>query len=238
MKKSLFERLIEMGPGGKGWTSVLLNMQRRMHPTISKFSNVNFYEGKIEDHPECGEPDEGVSGIPWFSQDRRVVFVNTAKSIKHTVGEEVVGTSTRNLGECVGIVEAIDRLLRSNITPEQIGVIVPYLAQKSLVTSLLRQRIPREKFLRLHVNTVEGFQGNEKDFIIISLVRSNAGGFIGFVDDDQRMNVMLTRARKGLLVFGDSKTFEASAGGSSLWKEWIQWCSNHCIKLELDELVG
>ena len=238
LKRSVFEKLIERGPDVKGWTSVLLNTQRRMHPTISEFSNKNFYNNKIEDHPDCSEHDACIVQVPWFSHDKRVVLVNTSKSVKHAIGEEFVGTSTRNMSECVGIVEAIDRLLRSNVSPDQIGVIVPYLAQKSLVLNLLRQRIPRENFLRLHINTVEGFQGNEKDFIIISLVRSNATGSIGFVDDDQRMNVMLTRARKGLLVFGDSKTFEASSGGNSLWREWLEWCATHCIKIELDDLVG
>ena len=237
LKTSLFEKLVASENDANGLTSIMLNMQRRMHPTISHFSNKHFYDGKIQDHAECEEQDALIDSLPWFTQANRVVFVNTGKSRKHAIGEELVGTSTRNIGECAGIVEVVDRLLRSNVAPDQIGIIVPYLAQKSLVWNSLRQRIPRENFLRLHINTVEGFQGNEKDFIIISLVRSNANGSVGFVDDDQRMNVMLTRARKGLMVFGDSNTFEATAGGRSLWKDWIQWCSTHCAKLELDDLV-
>jgi hypothetical protein len=61
---------------------------------------------------------------------------------------------------------------------------------------------------------------------------------VGFLEDDQRMNVMLTRARKGIIVFGDKKTFEIASAGESRWKEWIHWCQQHGTSIVLDELVA
>lgn len=213
---SLFERLMDSA------TSVLLSNQRRMHPSIAEFSNSQFYDGKIVNHESVEERDAGVGAdissplISLLSSPRRVVFVDTCGA------EETIGTSTRNQAETEVIIGIMKTFLKHNQDPGQVGIIVPYLAQKNFLTS----KLSRAGLLSpdLQINTVEGFQGHEKDYIIISTVRSNAQGFLGFVEDDQRMNVMLTRARKGLVVVGDKATLEKKE--ASIWKKWILWCTD------------
>jgi hypothetical protein len=221
MKQSLFERLIRAG-GDE--SKKFLNVQRRMHPCISKFSNENFYDGKIVNHAACVDTDVE---IPWITKDKRVVFIHVDR------GEEMVGTSTRNLGECIGIVNLVSRMMAEGIPADRMGIIVPYLAQRAALQTLMREHIPRSFMDALLINTVEGFQGNERDYILISLVRSNSGGHIGFIDDDQRMNVMLTRAKKGVFVFGDRKTFELSR---SRWSDWLKWCTVNGICLDFAQI--
>lgn len=198
---SLFERLMKSG----SVISVLLNRQRRMHPSISAWPNMTFYEGKLEDDESCSTDHDLVD----FKT--RVMFIDT----EGVGSEELVGTSTRNLSESSILGGVIERLL-VHAQPYQIGVIVPYLAQKALLLKHSKHGI--------QINTVEGFQGHEKDLIVISTTRSNALGTIGFLEDDQRMNVMLTRARRGLVVVGDGHTLRKSGGR---WAEWLEWCSQH-----------
>ena len=93
-------------------------------------------------------------------------------------------------------------MLEAGISPVQIGVITPYAAQ----ARLLREKLP---LAELEIDTVDGFQGREKEAIVISLVRSNERGEIGFLSDLRRMNVAMTRARRKLLIIGDSATLSS-----------------------------
>ena len=223
---SLFERLMPLCSD-----SVLLNMQRRMHPSIAEWPNRTFYDGQIESHESLSAASmDGsvVANFPWFTETNRVVLIDTDGI---SGGEELVGTSTRNAGECTVLADVVQQLLKNKVAPHQIGVIVPYLAQKSLLLSELRFR--RLADMPIQMNTVEGFQGHEKDFIIISTTRSNVGGFLGFLEDDRRMNVMLTRARKGLVVVGDKQTLRKKAG--SRWAEWVQWCEDRGAVVSLHQ---
>ena len=115
--------------------------------------------------------------------------------------------------------------MEAGVAPGQIGVITPYAAQ----ARLLREKLPLDD---LEIDTVDGFQGREKEAIVISLVRSNERGEIGFLSDLRRMNVAMTRARRKLLIIGDSATlasdpfyarliahFEAQAAYHSVWEE-------------------
>ena len=97
----------------------------------------------------------------------------------------------------------VGELLAAGVAPDRIGVIAPYAAQ----VRLLRERLAERP--GLEIDSVDGFQGREKEAIIISLVRSNARGEIGFLKDVRRMNVAMTRARRKLLVVGDSATLSA-----------------------------
>jgi superfamily I DNA and/or RNA helicase len=119
----------------------------------------------------------------------------------------------------------VQALLAAGLAPRQIAVIAPYAAQ----ARLLRQELPIEG---LEIDTVDGFQGREKEAVVISLVRSNATGEIGFLSDTRRMNVALTRARRKLIVIGDSATigghpfyadlltyFERQGAYRSVWEE-------------------
>ena len=201
--------------------SVLLNVQRRMHPSIAEWPNSVFYDNKLENHISVPTDDDVVlDRFGWLSGSSRVVFIDTEGG-----SEELVGTSTKNASESSLLVEIVDRLLKSNVKPNQLGVIVPYLAQKQAVVSELDSR---RIGANMHVGTVEGFQGHERDYIVISTTRSNVHGALGFLEDDQRMNVMLTRARKGVIVVGDRHTLKKRTNGR--WAEWLAWCEkNACI---------
>jgi regulator of nonsense transcripts 1 len=190
-----------------------------MHPSISEWPNKSFYEGKLEDHTCVLSSEDGeISAIfPGVTPDRRVVFIDT----DGLGSEELVGTSTRNLSECKILGAIVERFIGTNkVKMNQIGVIVPYLAQKQVLISELKKR---NLLSGIQINTVEGFQGHEKDYIIISTTRSNAAGVLGFIEDDRRMNVMLTRARKGLIVVGDQQTLKRG----NRWSQWLEWCKSN-----------
>ena len=227
LSKSLFERLID-----SGHPSILLNCQRRMHPSIVAWPNQVFYDGELETHSSLLREytmERPLLHFPFFMEDNRVVFVNTDG---HTTGEEAVGTSTRNTGECWVLAGLIERLINSDVLPERIGVIVPYLAQKHALLSALRSRGLLKKSVQ--ISTVEGFQGHEKDYILVSTTRSNVNGALGFLEDDRRMNVMLTRARKGLIVVGDKPTLKKRS--NSRWHEYMTWIEESAITVPVDEL--
>ena len=108
-----------------------------------------------------------------------------------------------------------DLLGAGDVTSDGIGVITPYQAQLKLILDKMKQK----NLGNVSVRTVDGFQGQERDVIVFSAVRCNEHGFIGFLNDDKRMNVLLTRARRGMIVIGNKKTLEHC----ELWKAWINW---------------
>jgi superfamily I DNA and/or RNA helicase len=122
----------------------------------------------------------------------------------------------------------VEQLIAAGVKAPEIAVIAPYSAQ----VRLLRQRLLQ--FAGLEVDSVDGFQGREKEGVVISLVRSNADGEIGFLADVRRMNVALTRARRKLIVMGDSATlsshsfyrrmieyFESHGAYRTVWEQWL-----------------
>jgi superfamily I DNA and/or RNA helicase len=111
-------------------------------------------------------------------------------------------------------VRAVIGLLTGKIKHSEVGVITFYSAQRALLRSCLFQE-------DLEVSTVDGFQGREKDYIVISTVRANSDGDVGFLADYRRLNVALTRARKGLIVIGCAQTLK----NSEYWARWIEWAA-------------
>ena len=116
------------------------------------------------------------------------------------------GLSKRNPQEAQLAIRHVQTLLELGVPPIDIGVIAPYAAQVRLLRDIACQLQPREAWRQVEIDTIDGFQGREKEAIIISLVRSNAENEIGFLADRRRMNVALTRARRKLVVIGDSST--------------------------------
>jgi superfamily I DNA and/or RNA helicase len=112
---------------------------------------------------------------------------------------EPAGESRRNPAEAEVVGRQVQALLDAGVSPAEIAVITPYAAQ----VRLLREQLP---IAGLEIDTVDGFQGREKEAVVISLVRSNTTGEIGFLGDIRRMNVALTRARRKLIIIGDSAT--------------------------------
>lgn len=194
---SLFERLMH-APGAE-W-SRLLNVQYRMHRTIMGFSSSEFYDealtadAAVAEHRLYELPDVQLAPLT----DAPLEFIDTAGA---SFDEELEpdGESRLNRGEAELAERKVRALLAAGLRPGEIAVIAPYAAQ----ARLLRERLAVPG---LEVDSVDGFQGREKEAVVISLVRSNREGEIGFLEDVRRMNVALTRARRKLLVIGDSAT--------------------------------
>ncbi len=195
---SLFERLLkDHGEGVKR----MLREQYRMNAAIMDFPSREMYGGELRAHPSVAERTLADVLTPGAEVDAPpVLYLDTAGK---GFDEEVEPTtkSLFNAGEA-GLIEArVKALLALGLSPRELAVITPYSAQAHRL---------RERVEALHpdveVDTVDAFQGREKDAVLVSLTRSNGEGQLGFLTDLRRMNVALTRARRHLFVVGDSAT--------------------------------
>jgi len=198
---SLMERLMARDKARDGAALARrLGVQYRMHQAIMAFSSQEFYAGSLEAAPAvaahrlCELP--GVAATPLT--ETPVLFVDTAGA-SYDEQVEPDGDSRLNPLEGEVVVQQVRALLAAGVPPVDIAVITPYAAQ----ARWLRERL---KTPEVEVDTVDGFQGREKEAVVVSLVRSNREGEIGFLSDVRRMNVALTRARRKLIVVGDSAT--------------------------------
>ena len=194
---SLFERLIDLyGPE----TACLLTVQYRMHEAIMDFSSFEFYDAQLEAHPSVRQ--HLLADLPGVAAttitQSPVEFIDTAGA---SFDEELEpdGESRRNRQEAELVCRKLQQLLDAGLPATEIAAIAPYAAQ----VRLLREQMSVDG---VEIDSVDGFQGREKEAVVISLVRSNADGEIGFLRDMRRMNVALTRARRKLIVIGDSAT--------------------------------
>jgi ATP-dependent RNA/DNA helicase IGHMBP2 len=194
---SLFERLVALhGPQ----ITRRLAVQYRMHLAIMDFSSLEFYEAELEANPAVREhllvDLEGVTVTPLTQS--AIEFIDTAGA---GFDEEVEpdGESRLNPQEATLVCRKVQELLDSGVAAGDIAVITPYAAQ----VRFLREQLP---VAGLEIDSVDGFQGREKEAVVMSLVRSNPKAEIGFLRDVRRMNVAMTRARRKLLVVGDSAT--------------------------------
>jgi ATP-dependent RNA/DNA helicase IGHMBP2 len=193
----------------------LLNRQYRMHETIMGFSNQEFYDNLLQ-------ADETVAGHRIASPlDEPLEFIDTAGcSFDEKQNPETM--SIFNPGEADILMKHLQHLLEShgeNQLPP-VGIISPYREQVKHLKTLLSNNDFLQSHPDLDINTIDAFQGQERDIIYISLVRSNDRGEIGFLSDYRRMNVALTRARKKLVVFGDSATL----GGHPFYQRFLEYC--------------
>lgn len=199
--KTLMERIVENKPE----TVTLLKMQYRMNEQIMKFSSEWFYHGMVESAPTVS-----YRGI--LDYDTPMMWIDTAECDGK---EEFVGENFGRINRAEAeltlqtLQQYLEKIGKQRILDESIdvGIISPYRTQ----VQLLRKELRKREFFRpyrhlLTVNTVDGFQGQERDIILISLVRSNDGGDIGFLRDLRRMNVAITRARMKLIILGSSET--------------------------------
>jgi ATP-dependent RNA/DNA helicase IGHMBP2 len=178
----------------------LLEMQYRMHPTIMAFSNHKFYKNRLT-------TNELVTQRKVLFEEP-VCFIDTAGAgFMESINEETL--STYNTEEAQFVISQTLKLL-AQVQDEKYfttGIIAPYKAQVEQLNRFVReQALPEEDRKRISINTVDAFQGQERDLIMISLTRSNADGIIGFLADERRMNVAMTRARHHLCLVGDSAT--------------------------------
>lgn len=185
---------------------VMLETQYRMHDDIMRFSNQYFYEGKLK------SGDIITQRRQLF--EKSVLFIDTAGcGFDEKLNSETL--STYNVEEGRFVLAQLDRILKE--LPEadahqlKIGVIAPYKAQSELLkTKLPDLGLPIEVLKNITINSVDAFQGQERDIMMISLTRSNAEGIIGFLSNERRMNVAMTRARHLLVMVGDSATLSSN----------------------------
>lgn len=220
---SLMERLV--GQLGSD-VARLLTVQHRMHTAIMGFSNAEFYENELIAHASVAEHRlcdlSDVRSEPMT--ETPVQFIDTAGASYDEELEEDTG-SRRNVQEAGLAARQVRKLLDAGVQPSQIGMITPYRAQVRQLRELLAD------VAGLEIDSVDGFQGREKGAIVVSLVRSNPEGEIGFLSDVRRTNVAMTRARRKLVVIGDSATlanhpfyqrmltyFESIGAYSSVWE--------------------
>lgn len=182
---------------------VLLEEQYRMHRQIMGYSSTVFYRDKLIAHPS-------VAGHLLFDGDAPLEFVDTAGC---GFDEKQDGTSTTNPEEAAMLLKHLARLVGELSTRynrhnfPSVAVISPYKQQVAVLSELM-VHVTELKLWSAHiaVNTIDSFQGQERDVVYLSMVRSNADGTIGFLNDIRRMNVAMTRARKKLVITGDSAT--------------------------------
>lgn len=209
LRETLFEKCIQRQPA----TARMLNLQYRMHQHIMAFSSERFYGGQLQAHASVREA--GLEAYdPCLAPDLPVEFLDTAGFgfLEVTVPES---RSTANPEEADLLLQRLVQLLKPcdpalhREDPLTIGVIAPYRAQINCLKDAIEENEQLHGLLQqrlLSVGTVDSFQGQERDIIAISLTRSNHLGDIGFLSDIRRMNVGMTRARRKLLLVGDSST--------------------------------
>ena len=176
----------------------LLNTQYRMRASIAGFSSDYFYEGLLQTAPHLK------------NLASHICFIDTAGSgFNEVKGSD--GTSLQNEGE----LRLIQKLMETeNLNPAETAVISPYSGQVAAAKEVLPN---------MRISTIDSFQGQEKETIILSLVRSNDDGDIGFLKDYRRMNVAITRAKEQLYVIGDSATI----GGDAFYNSFLTYIESH-----------
>lgn len=219
--KTLMERIVENQPEAV----TLLKVQYRMNDAIMKFSSDWFYHGEVESHEsvrhrsilDWDHPIQWVDGNEILKEVNESLEQQGASEDKLDIDftEQFIGENHGRINKAEAelvlttLRNYIDKIGRERFLSERldVGIISPYKVQ----TQYLRQQIRKREEFRpfrqvISVNTVDGFQGQERDLILISLVRSNDSGQIGFLSDLRRMNVAMTRARMKLIIFGDKHT--------------------------------
>ena len=219
--KTLMERIVETHPEAV----TLLKIQYRMNDDIMRFSSNYFYDGQVESAPEVR-----FRGI--LDLDTPMVWIDTSefdlpKDSPVDFKEQFVGESYGRVNPAeaevtlMALQHYFSKIGKQRLLDERIdvGIISPYRAQVQLLRRLLMKREYFKPFRRMiSVNTVDGFQGQERDVIVISLVRSNDEGQIGFLRDLRRMNVAITRARMKVIILGDRRTLTRHPFYRQLWK--------------------
>ncbi|KAL6882572.1 hypothetical protein ACP4OV_011262 [Aristida adscensionis] len=210
--RSVFERLSSLG------CKHLLNVQYRMHPEISKFPVATVYDGKISNGPNVCEKNYNkrfLSGKLFGPYS----FINVDAGHETT---EKHGRSLKNTVEVAAIVLMVQRLFKSTVSTQSklsVGVVSPYNAQVRAIQEKVGKSYNMYDGFSLKVKSVDGFQGAEEDIIIISTVRSNGAGSVGFLTNLQRTNVALTRAKHCLWIVGNGTTLSIS---NSIWQKIIK----------------
>ncbi|KAK9074849.1 hypothetical protein SSX86_003168 [Deinandra increscens subsp. villosa] len=221
--RSLFERLVLLGH-----EKHLLNVQYRMHPSISQFPNSEFYDGQILDAPNVIDK----ARVKRFLQEDMYgsySFINVDPAKE----ELDKNKSTKNMVEVAVIAQIVAYLFKESVSKKQrvsVGCISPYKAQVDAIQAKLGNKynkVANEWSFNVNVRSVDGFQGSEEDVIIFSTVRCNPRGSVGFLSSRERTNVSLTRARHCLWIVGNKETMIKSG---SVWNALVYDAENRgCV---------
>jgi ATP-dependent RNA/DNA helicase IGHMBP2 len=211
----------------------LLTVQYRMHQAIMGFSNDYFYSGALEADTRAANR---MLHLPHATDaEPSITFVDTAgcgfdEKLQESNGRLHKNLSRYNLEEALLVREHLIQLLRSypqdsgHFEPPSIGILSPYREQVTQLDTIIREDAELSPWMGagyIQVSTIDGFQGQERDVIYISLVRSNNKNEIGFLQDYRRMNVAMTRARMMLVVIGDSATI----GSNKFYASFLDYCA-------------
>ena len=224
LETTLFDRLLKLhGPEIKR----MLTTQYRMHERIVRFPSDELYESKLI----AGEAVKArlLKDLPYEVEDTEdtrepLVFWDTQggdfperTEDEETSKKSLLGESKSNEGEASLVKLHVTRLIEAGVKPEDIAVVTPYNAQLALVSKMLKEDYPE-----LELGSVDGFQGREKEAVVVSLVRS--GGEVGFLGEKRRLNVAMTRSKRHLCVIGDSETL---AKGNGFLKRWMKYLEDN-----------
>ncbi|MCQ2294457.1 MAG: AAA domain-containing protein [Bacteroidales bacterium] len=199
----------------------LLTTQYRMHKDIMGFSSQWFYHGKLKAAPEVAERQISPLDTPlmWIDTSECDYAERQSRTSSRTNSEEarLLIHTLRDYIEMIGL----ERIQNERV---DFGIISPYRAQVRLIRKLLKwQKFFRSLRRQISVNSVDGFQGQERDVIIISMVRDNEQGSIGFLRDLRRMNVAITRARMKLIILGNAETLSKHP----FYNRFIEYVKDH-----------
>ena len=198
LSTTLMERLVERHPD----QTHLLQVQHRMHEAIMAFGNLKFYQGQLTAHAEVG--DRTLEGVqPW-------VVVDTAGCGFDEVRSEE-GGSVSNLDEAAFVLDRAVEWLTKH-PGISLGIVAPYAAQVETLREGWSERLRAQPALRegaVTIHTVDGFQGQERDAMLVSLTRSNDKGEVGFLSESRRIHVAQTRAKMACMLVGDSATLSS-----------------------------
>ncbi|XP_044474944.1 helicase SEN1-like [Mangifera indica] len=219
-----------MNVSSLGRSKHLLNTQYRMHPSISYFPNSYFYNNQIWDSPDVKRRINKNVFLPRSPIFRPYSFINTLEG-----REEFIGRRWRNMVEVAVVMKILQNLYKDWNDSKQklsIGIVSPYSAQVQAIEKKLRGKYDDSDDFTVKVKSIDGFQGGEEDIIIISSVRSNESGSIGFLSKPQRINVALTRARHCLWILGNERTL---THGESVWEILINDAKDRCCFFNADK---
>lgn len=224
LSRTLFDRLVDhYGDSFK----YLLNVQYRMNEEIMNFSSKELYEGKLiaaesvathvlADLPGVDSTEDTEIPCIWYDTQGDDF---PERSDDHD-SKLLLISSKYNENEAYLALYYMEKLLESNVAQEHIGIISPYNSQVSLLKKLIHAKYPL-----VEISTVDGFQGREKECIIFSLVRSNEEFEVGFLKDERRLNVAITRPKRQLCVIGNMETLERSKVG--FLQKWVDWAEEN-----------
>ncbi|KAF9418408.1 hypothetical protein BGZ94_009704 [Podila epigama] len=240
LSTTLFVRLLGCYPkNGSELIKRTLVTQYRMNEAIMSFPSEKLYQNLLVADDTCkdwllndmpsvqakskGKTEESDVDFPLIFMDTSMagMMEETEDQESNGSGSALTGVddSKLNRGEASSVVDYVKGLMTSGVAPGDIAIITPYSAQNALLRQLLKEDYPD-----IEIGTVDGFQGREKQAVILTLVRSNDEGEVGFLSDRRRLNVAMTRAKRQLCVIGNSETLSKN---DIFLRNWVEFMNDH-----------